>query len=368
MQENDAFTEHPPPFLLDRPPKLMQHFTINLWRYCGLWCHEVCQQNSLAVPEYCSHHFSVRQCLFKFLGLVGRMRVHPLFRLLFGLCIHELFPSLVASHISVKKFVPFFPVALKKRQGWPHSLSFVKVGQLFWYPPCTELVVTNLSVTIRYKVVLEICGNSSESSDIVKRRFPRTHWSTFWKSSSVTVDCRPWPPSSCASVRPSLNFLHHSRTVLSLITLSPYTRHNRRWISAALCPSAWRKRRERRWHCPYFISIYSYTTQRKCIRVCVQQEPKLLVSTKRTLWRYDNAFIFTNQSEVDFAIAYVEVWHFMGTAMLLSFCLYSSVTESVCLHMCVRMYVCGTNKLWTRAFNSQVWEIYNVWVSLCITL
>jgi hypothetical protein len=32
-----------------------------------------------------------------------------------------------------------------------------------------------------------------------------------------------------------------SLTKLSLITLSPYTQHKRRWVSAALCPSAWRK-------------------------------------------------------------------------------------------------------------------------------
>ena len=43
------------------------------------------------------------------------MRVHPLFRLLFGLCIHELYPNLVTCHDSVKKFVAFFPVALKQR-------------------------------------------------------------------------------------------------------------------------------------------------------------------------------------------------------------------------------------------------------------
>jgi len=72
--------------------------------------------------------------------------------------------------------------------------------------------------------------------------FPRKHWSKFWTSSSVTVECRPWPLSSCTLVRPSLNFLHHSLTQLSLITLSPYTRHNRRWISASLRPSTWRKR------------------------------------------------------------------------------------------------------------------------------
>ena len=61
------------------------------------------------VPEYCSHNFFVRQCLFEFLGLVGGMLVHPLFRLLFGLCIHELYPGLVTSHDSIKKFVPPLP-------------------------------------------------------------------------------------------------------------------------------------------------------------------------------------------------------------------------------------------------------------------
>jgi hypothetical protein len=30
VQENDAFGEHPAPFILDRPPKLIQRFTINL--------------------------------------------------------------------------------------------------------------------------------------------------------------------------------------------------------------------------------------------------------------------------------------------------------------------------------------------------
>ena len=62
-------------------------------------------------------------------------------------------------------------------------------------------------------------------------------------------------------------------------------------------PHSWRKRR---WQCPCFISIYSYTTRRKCMRVRVQQEQKFLVTNERALWRYDNAFIFTNHSEVDF--------------------------------------------------------------------
>ena len=43
------------------------------------------------------------------------------------------------------------------------------------------------------------------------------------------------------------------------------------------------------------------------MRVRVQQEQKFLVTTKPALWRYDNAFIFTNQSEVDFGITLVDV-------------------------------------------------------------
>ena len=30
VQENNAFSEHPAPFVLDRPPKLIQRFSINL--------------------------------------------------------------------------------------------------------------------------------------------------------------------------------------------------------------------------------------------------------------------------------------------------------------------------------------------------
>jgi hypothetical protein len=100
----------------------------------------------------------------------------------------------------------------------------------FWYPPCTELMVTQ-----------SVCYSSTQSS-------PRSFWKFFRKlwyrettfSTQALVDfskefiSHNW--ASCTSVPPSLNFLHHSLTQLSLITLSPYTRHNRRWISAALCP------------------------------------------------------------------------------------------------------------------------------------
>ena len=137
---------------------------MNFWCYCGPWCHEFCQQKSLTVPEFCSHHF-LFECFFELLGLVGRMHVDPLFRLLVGLCIHELYPSLVTFHDSVTKFVPLFLVELKKRQDWPHSLIFVKVSQLFWYPPWTELMVTQ-----------SVCHNSIQSSPWSLWKFFRKSW------------------------------------------------------------------------------------------------------------------------------------------------------------------------------------------------
>ena len=41
------------------------------------------------------------------------------------------------------------------------------------------------------------------------------------------------------------------------------------------------------------------------MRVCVQREQTLLVTTELVIWCYAKAFIFTNQSEVDFGIGLV---------------------------------------------------------------
>jgi hypothetical protein len=41
------------------------------------------------------------------------------------------------------------------------------------------------------------------------------------------------------------------------------------------------------------------------MRVGVQRQQTLLVTTELVIWRYAHAFIFTNQSELDFGIAYV---------------------------------------------------------------
>ena len=43
------------------------------------------------------------------------------------------------------------------------------------------------------------------------------------------------------------------------------------------------------------------------MRVRVQREQTLLVTTELVIWRYANAFIFTNQSELDFGIVLVYI-------------------------------------------------------------
>jgi hypothetical protein len=42
------------------------------------------------------------------------------------------------------------------------------------------------------------------------------------------------------------------------------------------------------------------------MRFGVQRQQTLLVTTDLVIWRYANAFIFTNQSKIDFGIAYVQ--------------------------------------------------------------
>jgi hypothetical protein len=43
------------------------------------------------------------------------------------------------------------------------------------------------------------------------------------------------------------------------------------------------------------------------MRVGVQREQTLLVTTELVIWRYANAFFFTNQLEIDFGIALTHV-------------------------------------------------------------
>jgi hypothetical protein len=107
-----------------------------------------------------------------------------------------------------------------------------------WHKTCGSQI---LFVTISYKIIRQTWGNSGESSETVNRRRSQTTLSTCCPRSSVTRDGLPWLPTSCTSVLPSQNFLHHYLTHLSLIKFGPYTAHILWWISAALWPSACKK-------------------------------------------------------------------------------------------------------------------------------
>ena len=116
----------------------------------------------------------------------------------------------------------------------------------FWYPSCTELMV-----------IQSVCDNSIQS-------IPRSLWKFFRKF---------WYRETTFSTQALVDFLNEfisHNWVSSLTTFvmhisapipefsAPFSHttvtHNistvymtRRWISAALYPSAWRKRRKRRW-------------------------------------------------------------------------------------------------------------------------
>jgi hypothetical protein len=150
-------------------------------------------------------------------------------------------------------------------RAWLKHL-FCESQSVVFVTPCTELMVTQSVHDNSIKSSPRSLWQFFRSSDIMKRCFPRMHCRFFWTSSPVTIECCLWLPLSCTSMLPSLNFLHHSLTQLSLITLSTYTRHHWWWISAAHCPSAWRKRiRGWFWNCPRIL-------KRCCVPLNYQQE------------------------------------------------------------------------------------------------
>lgn len=76
------------------------------------------------------------------------------------------------------------------------------------------------------------CISVSENVCVVNHRLPRTTWSTSSARSSFATDLYPWLPSSWTSTHSSLNFLHYSHTIPSLIRFSTWV--ILWWISAAL--------------------------------------------------------------------------------------------------------------------------------------
>ena len=47
-----------------------------------------------------------------------------------------------------------------------------------------------------------------------------------------------------------------------------------------------------------------------------QRQQTFLVTTERALWRHDNAFLFTSQSEVDFGNALVLAYYFLERLLI----------------------------------------------------
>jgi hypothetical protein len=62
----------------------------------------------------------------------------------------------------------------------PVSIFGTHVAQNLWWP--------SLTMIISYRIVSEICKNSQESSEIVKRCLSQTFWSTIWTRSSLTTN------------------------------------------------------------------------------------------------------------------------------------------------------------------------------------
>lgn len=90
----------------------------------------------LSVPEHWSHRFSVPNCL-NFLDMF-RDWCASTFRLFLCLCINEM------NKVSRFCWEILSRQCKKKLQSWAHYWSFVHDSHLFWYTPCTELVVIQL--------------------------------------------------------------------------------------------------------------------------------------------------------------------------------------------------------------------------------
>jgi hypothetical protein len=78
-----------------------------------------------------------------------------------------------------------------KNQSRSYSLHFVRTHEYFRNTSCTKLAIVSLKVIIPQRIVREICGNSHESSEIVKHRLSHIFWSTLWTRSLLTTEGQP---------------------------------------------------------------------------------------------------------------------------------------------------------------------------------
>ena len=98
---------------------------------------------------------------------------------------------------------------------------------------------SNFSVKVLPMVLRETSGTKMQRSSRVILRSWRKICSTFATVSSE-IDGLPLLSSSCISVQPAVNFLHHLRTFVTSMHDSPYTSVNWGWISIGLTPFAFK--------------------------------------------------------------------------------------------------------------------------------
>jgi hypothetical protein len=144
----------------------------------------------------------------------------------------------------------------------PHLSTFLIVTLVFVVPRQRTVPPSYAASCWLHPWAPRWCGNAGSQPDLHLDEEMVTAWSQVRTVRRVvenlSVEELDWNIFSSRGVWPRVvvqendAFSEHSapfffidfRSVFSvpLTTLSPYTRHNRRWISAALCPSVWRKR------------------------------------------------------------------------------------------------------------------------------
>ena len=170
-------------FVLNQTFKVYPEFDNNSAVIVSRVNHTDYRQNSSEIPENCSHHFLVCQCLSKFLEFATRMSEHPQWS--------QYSQSTSMPHLQSQfpqKIHSLLPCTTEETSKLNFSSSFVNTSKLFRYPLCAKLVVAKLSVKIP-----GFLKTYEKSSEIMKWCRAYRIWSTCWMSSLETIENCPWP-------------------------------------------------------------------------------------------------------------------------------------------------------------------------------
>jgi hypothetical protein len=165
--------------------------------------------------------------------LAGRQLLFKLLRFFWWMCVHPLLWLLTALWFQYPQMKPRFNHLLLVRCDWEIHRHLCGIAPRKSKPKpfsafCAHpwafsehiLREPSLIVIISQRTEHEICGDSHETSEIVKRRLSQMFWSTLNK----TITLYRWPADHFALLREnlfpytSLNILCHCLTVPSLFT------------------------------------------------------------------------------------------------------------------------------------------------------